>query len=42
MGYRSEIRENDELYNGMFLLNHMLGGPFHSTLFQEVREKHHV
>ena len=40
MGYRSEIRENDELYNGMFLLNHMLGGFFHSTLFQEVREKH--
>lgn len=39
MGYRSEIRECDDLYNGMFLLNNMLGGYFHSTLFQEVREK---
>lgn len=38
-GYRSEIRECDDLYNGMFLLNNMLGGYFHSTLFQEVREK---
>ncbi len=39
VGYRSEIRENDILYNGMYLLNQMLGGFFHSTLFQEVREK---
>lgn len=39
MGYRSEIRVNDDLYNGMFLLNGMLGGFFHSTLFQEIREK---
>ena len=40
MGYRTEIRENDELYSAMFLLNNMLGGFFHSTLFQEIREKH--
>lgn len=40
MGYRSEIRESDELYYAMFLLNNMLGGYFHSTLFQEIREKH--
>ncbi|MFR7880161.1 MAG: M16 family metallopeptidase [Christensenellales bacterium] len=39
MGYRSEIRENDELYNGMFYLI-ICWGIFHSTLFQEVREKH--
>lgn len=39
MGYRSEIRVHDELYNGMFLLNGMLGAFFHSTLFQEIREK---
>lgn len=39
MGYRSEIRETDELYSGMFVLNNMLGGYFHSTLFQEIREK---
>ena len=40
MGYRSEIRENNDLYPAMFLLNNMLGGYFHSTLFQEIREKH--
>lgn len=40
MGYRSEVREKDELYPAMFLLNNMLGGYFHSTLFQEIREKH--
>ena len=40
MGYRTEIREKDELYPAMFLLNNMLGGFFHSTLFQEIREKH--
>ena len=39
MGYRSEIRLNDDLYNGMFMLSSMLGGYFHSTLFQEIREK---
>ncbi len=39
MGYRSEIRENNDLYPAMFLLNNMLGGFFHSTLFQEIREK---
>ena len=40
MGYRTEIREKDNLYPAMFLLNNMLGGFFHSTLFQEIREKH--
>lgn len=40
MGYRTEIRENNDLYPAMFLLNNMLGGYFHSTLFQEIREKH--
>lgn len=39
MGYRSEIRENDPRYFGMYVLNNMLGGFFHSTLFQEIREK---
>lgn len=39
MGYRTEIRENDPRYFGMFVLNNMLGGFFHSTLFQEIREK---
>ena len=39
MGFRSEIRENDPLYYGMYMLNNMLGGFFHSTLFQEIREK---
>lgn len=39
MGYRSEIRIKDKLYDGMLLLSAMLGGFFHSTLFQEIREK---
>lgn len=39
MGYRSEIRVNDKLYEPMVFLTGMLGGFFHSTLFQEIREK---
>ena len=39
MGYRSDIRVSDELYNGMFLFSLMMGGFFHSSLFQEIREK---
>ena len=39
MGYRSEIRVKDKLYEPMLVLSGMLGGFFHSTLFQEVREK---
>lgn len=39
MVYRSEIRENDDLFYGMYLFNNMIGGFFHSTLFQEIREK---
>ena len=39
MGYRSEIRIKDQLYDGMLLLSAMLGEFFHSTLFQEIREK---
>lgn len=39
MGYRSEIRLNDNLYNAMTVFSGMLGGYFHSTLFQEIREK---
>lgn len=39
MGYRSEIRLVDPLYDAMSVLSGMLGGYFHSTLFQEIREK---
>lgn len=39
MGYRSEIRVVDHLYDAMSVLSGMLGGYFHSTLFQEIREK---
>lgn len=39
MGYRSEIRVVDQLYDAMSILSGMLGGYFHSTLFQEIREK---
>lgn len=39
MGYRSEIRVKDKLYEPMLVLSGMLGGFFHSTLFQEIREK---
>ncbi len=39
MGYRSEIRVKDEQYRGMFLFSLMMGGFFHSSLFQEIREK---
>lgn len=39
MGYRSEIRIDDELYPAMFVLDYMLGGYFNSTLVDEIREK---
>ena len=39
MGYRSEIRVKDKLYEPILVLSGMLGGFFHSTLFQEIREK---
>ncbi len=39
VGYRSDIRMNHELYPAMRVFNGMFGGYFHSSLFQEVREK---
>ena len=39
MGYRCEIRVDDELYPAMFVLDYMLGGYFNSTLIEEIREK---
>lgn len=39
MGYRVDIRKNDDDFFPMILLDGMLGNFFHSTLFQEIREK---
>lgn len=40
MGYRSNIRMNDDMYIPLCVFSAMLGGFFHSTLFQVIREEH--
>lgn len=40
MGYRSNIMMYDDLYIPMCVFSAMLGGFFHSTLFQVIREEH--
>ena len=39
MGYRSGVRNIDESFFKMVTLSSMLGSYFHSSLFQEIREK---
>lgn len=42
MGYRTNIRIDDEMYIAMTIFTGMLGQFFHSTLFQVIREKHNL
>ncbi|HPN90251.1 MAG TPA: insulinase family protein [Bacilli bacterium] len=40
LGYRTDIRIGDPLYQAMRVFNGMFGKYFHSELYKEIREKH--